>query len=266
MYGIIFIIIGALFAFMNGDDSGVIAILKIIGYGSLILGVLFVVAYAPWLIILVVVGVIIFAVCQSSTNNSANNNTQNNNTPSNSASAYHTQVIEDKNLTGFKAELQQNTKTPKQVEDEQFSKDREQIVQNARWCYDNIKKELLNKAKSGKYVINNGRRTVQIDHHEKYMFDNFIIAKHKNVYINKSLFKPDGEFADEITCDIQDRRKYNVFMSEINKLAKEDDIQIAPMIVYDKGNIERYTFPFTIQGFCLFPSSFKFILRCTVIY
>lgn len=140
------------------------------------------------------------------------------------------------------------------------------MIQNAKWCYDNIKKELLNKEKSGQYTTNNGKRIVQIDHHEKYMFVSFIVAKHKNIYINKSFFKPDGEFAHEVTCDLKDRRLYKVFMSEISKLAKEDDIQIIPMVIDEKGSIERCTFPFTVQGFCICPSSFKFILRCSVAY
>lgn len=89
---------------MNGDDSGVIVILKIIGYGLIILGILFVVAYAPWLIILIVVGVIMFAICQSSNNNSTSN-TQSNNTNSNDIVENQTFVINNSNLTGFKAEL-----------------------------------------------------------------------------------------------------------------------------------------------------------------
>ena len=106
-------IIGVLF---YGDSSLLIAILKFVGGAILVFGIMAIVAYCPWLL-LVVIAVALFVVWACSNNNSQGNNTNNSNSSLNNTNTQPIQKnIEEKpinnpNLIGFKAELQENTLT-----------------------------------------------------------------------------------------------------------------------------------------------------------
>ena len=86
-------IIGALFC---GDSSLLIAILKFVGGALLVLGIMAMVAYCPWLL-LVVIAVAIFVVWACSNNTSQGNNTNNSNTSLNNTNTQPVQKnIEEK--------------------------------------------------------------------------------------------------------------------------------------------------------------------------
>lgn len=69
---VILFLILAFIAFCNGDSSGFEAIGKIILYIGLFIGVGAIIVYAPWLILVVIVGVIIWAVASSKSHNGNN--------------------------------------------------------------------------------------------------------------------------------------------------------------------------------------------------
>lgn len=110
MIWIIILVICALFAALNGDSSGVIAIAKIIGIGTLILGIMWIFANCPWLIVIVVLGFLIFFICQPFKN--VNNSTIIDNYEGDKTQTEDNRIISNPNLTGFKAELQEKHKNP----------------------------------------------------------------------------------------------------------------------------------------------------------
>ena len=141
-----------------GDSSLLIAILKFVGGAILVFGIMAIVAYCPWLL-LVVIAVALFVVWACSNNNSQGNNTNNSNSSLNNTNTQPIQKnIEEKpinnpNLTGFKAELQENTLTPQQASDEQWEKDKRCIDYDVDRAYENIKSNLLRQARNGDYSV-----------------------------------------------------------------------------------------------------------------
>ena len=123
MVGIILFVVLALIASYNGDNSGIVAIVKIVGGIALFFVVVSIFAYAPWIFILLIIGIFAWATisdyksakCIKDINyqqiSSSDNNTLINN------------YIEH---TAFQKELQKNTKTPEEVKRNQIS---EQIKQ-----------------------------------------------------------------------------------------------------------------------------------------
>ena len=70
---IILILILAFIAFCNGDSSGFEMIGKVILYIALFLGIGWIIVEVPWLLILVIVGIVIWAVISSNNTNTTNN-------------------------------------------------------------------------------------------------------------------------------------------------------------------------------------------------
>lgn len=149
MAGIIIFLILAVGYALCGDTSGIEAIGKIILYGVLFLGLAWVIIEVPWLLVLIVVGVIIWAI--TSSNNQSNNHLNTNNIYNAQDKAYNYKdkisIKPIENPTSFQTELQQNTKTPQQVVDEEWLKEKESIINYANNDYSFIKQNLLNKAK-----------------------------------------------------------------------------------------------------------------------
>lgn len=82
---------------------------------------------------MVIVGVIIWAVASS--NNNSKNSSAHDNTSSENNVYYQQQeeknevyFVDNSNLTNFQRELRENTKIPKQVEDENWIKEKESII------------------------------------------------------------------------------------------------------------------------------------------
>ena len=124
MVWILFIIILAIGYALCGDTSGIKAISKCILYIALFLGIGWIIVEIPWLLILVVIGIIIWVIVSSNNTNTNTSNT--NNTYDNKNKPYENKdVIKPvENHTSFQSELQQNTKTPQQVKSEQQSKEK----------------------------------------------------------------------------------------------------------------------------------------------
>lgn len=109
------------------------------------------IVYAPWLILVVIIIAIIIAVA-SLKNQSSNN--YNNSITSNPHVEYKQQsdriessFVDNSNLSDFQRQLQENTKTPEQVQDENWLKEKEQITLIATNDFSAIKRALLDKAK-----------------------------------------------------------------------------------------------------------------------
>lgn len=76
MIGIFLFIILCFMAYLNGDSSGMLMIFKVIGIGALILGVLMLIAYAPWLLIFIIIAIIIlYYIYESSKQNTIHQQT-----------------------------------------------------------------------------------------------------------------------------------------------------------------------------------------------
>lgn len=271
MTAIIVLILLVIMGICKDDYSLVIAIGKFIGIGALILGVLWIIAYCPWLIILIIIGLIVFLICHSSNNNSSTNNTTYNNYSNNtnqSENTSYSKPIYNSELTGFKAELQENTKTPKQVEDENWLKEKEEIIKFANNDYSFIKKELLNKAKCGQYIISNGQRRITLDFVTSYLLG-CIERKYSS--------NPTGKIGtssyrknEKVYYNISKIKQYNLYLSTINELASIDqiDVKVAYLSKKDSVDIGNYvTLPYTYTN-NLLVSCYKIVvyLQCSIEY
>lgn len=88
-------IIGVLF---YGDSSLLIAILKFVGGAALVFGIMEIIAYCPWLLI-VVIAVALFVVWACSYNNLQGKNTNNGNESLNNTNTQPAQKILKKSLS-----------------------------------------------------------------------------------------------------------------------------------------------------------------------
>lgn len=262
MVGIILFVVLALIASYNGDNSGIIAIVKIVGGIALFFVVVSIFAYAPWIFILLIIGIFAWATisdyksakCIKDINyqqiSSSDNNTLINN------------YIEH---TAFQKELQKNTKTPEEVKSNQISEQIKQMQESAISDYRIIKKELLQQAESGKYTSSNGYKIITYDYKRRFEPE-FIGHRLETVYINKTLLNPQGECTNKLTMYISKQACYDAYISEIIKLSKEDGVDITPLMMNTKDRNETYCLPFTVQGFRVCNSNYKFILRANVKY
>lgn len=262
MTPIILLLILAIGYALCGDTSGIKAIGKFILYGALILGVMAIIVYAPWLIIIIIAVVIIWA-CVSSKGNSHPNNTGSYDNPIINTS--QNEIIHDDSLTGFKAELQENTKTPLQIQEEQNNKEVREAYTQAENDYAAIKRNILNQAKSGNYQATNGKRNIIYDF--DYMFTpSFIKSESKMVHINKTMFNQSGQLANEVSFSISNYTYYNSYIRKIKELAKQDDISVDPLVVKKNDSSVVHSLPFRTVGFAESDYHYKFILRCRIQY
>ena len=251
-------------AFLNGDSSGVKAIGKGILYIALFLGVCWIIAEIPWLLILVVVGIIIWAIV--SLNNTNTNASNTNNSYDNKDKYYENKnVIKPvENPTSFQSELQQNTKTPQQVKSEQQSKELEQAKQSANVDYETIKRELLQQAESGNYSTVNGRKCITFNH--KYRWKpSFIGEQSGHTYINKTIFNPSGQYASEISIYIADNTYYDAYISEIKRLLSKDGVSVQVGLLHKNTGI-LHSLPYHSVGFGESTYHYEFVLICSVQY
>lgn len=95
---LIFVFIAIIGVLFYGDSSLLIAILKFVGGAILIFGIMAMVAYCPWLL-LVVIAVALFVVWACSNNNSQGNNTNSGNSTLNNTNIQPVQKILKKILS-----------------------------------------------------------------------------------------------------------------------------------------------------------------------
>ena len=271
---VILILILAFIALCNGDASGFEAIGKIILYIGLFIGVGAIIAYAPWLILIVIIGVIIWAVASSNNNSKniyTNDNALNENHVYNQQQKENSEIvpIDNSNLTDFQRQLQENTKTPQQVEDENWLKEKEQISNTAKKDFSEIKRILLEKAQKGQYSTFNGYKSISIDYYCTYLMH----CIHREHYYN-----PTGKIGTssyrtnkKVIYSIDKMKQYNLYLDILKEFAITDNIDISPFfveidpIVYQQEN--KINLPYTYKHEWRTAShKIKTDLKCTIKY
>lgn len=249
----------------NGDSSGFEAIGKVILYIGLFIGVGAIIVYAPWLILVIIVGVVVWAVASSK---SQSGNNSNNSITSDFYVEYKQQsdrtessFVDDSNLSDFQRKLQENTKTPEQVEDENWIKEKEQITYEANKDYEYIKQRLLNRAKSGQYSTINGYKNISID----YYCDYLLRCVERRYY-----YRP----TEKACYNISKVKQYNFYLDVINKFASTDNISIISF--FAETNIIKnsenkislpYTYTYTYEyGQSVATHKIKAYLKCSIRY
>ncbi len=262
---IIFIaIIGALF---YGDSSLLVAILKFAGAAILIFGIMAIMAYCPWLLLVIIVlAIFVIKVCSDNNRSQSNDNKTVNNTTIETIKKINVEKpIDNPNLTGFKKELQENTLTPQQASDEQWESDKRCINYDVDKAYQDIKSNLLKQAHNGKYSILNGQRSLSY------------ICEYKNTY---SFFKrqdiknPTGkEFTrsynphEKVVYSISDVRKYNYLMKTLKEKAQQDGINIdAYFVLCEQHDKRRINLPYTDSENLCYIRNAKMYLDCSIQY
>lgn len=268
MSGIIIFLILAVGYALCGDTSGIEAIGKGILYIAVFIGVGCIIVCVPWLILVIIIGIIIWIIISSKENSThaTNNNSIN----------YHqqyeeikTSTIDYSNQSDFQLQLQESTKTPQQVEDENWLKEKEQITNEANKDYKYIKEQLINKAKSGQYSAVNEYKCISIDYYCSYLMD----CVHREHYYN-----PTGRIGtssyrtnQKVSYSINKEKQCNLYLSTIKELGLADNIRITPFwveidpVVYQKEN--RINLPYTYKHEWRTTShKIKAYLKCSVKY
>lgn len=207
-----------------------------------------IISYCPWLILIIIAGFVVYIICHLSNNNSSPNSTAYNNinnTPQTNNINY-SEPIYNSELAGFKAELQENTKTPQQVNNENWLKEKEQITKEANRDFKNIKQKLLDKAKTGQYSVTNGQRYILLAYNCPYLLN----------CVNRQYFRnPTGKLGtssykanERAYYHIDKIKQYDLYLFVIRELATQDSINIIPFftemdIVHNKEN--KITLPYT---------------------
>lgn len=270
---IILILILSFIALCNGDASGFEAIGKIVLYIGLFIGVGAIIAYAPWLILIVIVmSIAIIVLISSSSNNGSHSNPTNNN-----YTDYQQQeekieqpLVDNSKLTDFQRELQENTKTPKQVEDENWIKEKEKILAAAKYDLSAIKRAFLDKAKSGQYTVLNDKKCIYVE----YCCSSLLS------YIDRQYSRnPTGKMGtssyrsnEKVLYRVGKVKQYNLYLAIIKKLAAKSNISINPFftemdIVNNREN--RITIPYTFThkyGIGVSTHQIKAYLECSIKY
>lgn len=162
----------------------------------------------------------------------------------------------------FRDVLNQNTKTPTQIESENELKESERMKSLAKTTYEHIKEQILRKATSGEYSQTNKNRLIIIDY-SGYETAGFVTQTQISTFINKTIFKPHGEYATFQCYNIVNQNSYNLFISEIRKFAAIDEIKITPILTDPRNKKSMIIeIPCQMRGY----DSYIFGLRCSFVY
>lgn len=273
---IIFIIL-AFIAALNGDSSGIKVIAQIVIYMVLILGTLYL-AVQPG--VMPIIGIIVAAVFLviiinslinkkkpvDNTNINFNRKEQELNTESNVAVI--SEPIEQREYTGFKADLQKNTKTPDQILNEKWLKEQKEIIEQVNNDYSMIKQELIEKAKTGKYVVNNNQRCIYLNFYDLYLSEciNRNYSRNPTGRIGSSSYRSN----EKVVYTISKVKQYNFYLDMIKDYAIDDEIRIKPLIVA-RNDVKKIEYPISLPF--IYTNSFdinwikvKVYLNCTIEY
>lgn len=187
---VIFIILFALFACLNGDSSGVEAIAKIIGGVVLFIVVGSIIVFMidnPAIIIGIIVLAVLAAIVYSLTKENNSKSTRYYQEAKEDYNTYNRTYYEEKteSLSDFQKELQQNSKSQLQIKTEEYEKLKSSIETE----YSVIKIKINKMAENAQYTFENGKKTIVIDY-KSYILDSLISKRNQTVYLNKSLLKP----------------------------------------------------------------------------
>lgn len=272
MVPVILILILAFIALCNGDSSGFEAIGKVILYIGLFIGVGAIIVYAPWLILVVIVGVIIWAVTslKSHSSNSSPDNIANNHYVDykQQSDRIEAHSIDNSNLTDFQRQLQENTKTPKQVEDENWLKEKEHVIKNAQGDYKYIKDQLVEKAKNGDYINLDQQKQIIYNFECSFLLSciNRKYSSNPSGRIGTSSYKPN----EKVDYYINNSKQYYLYLNTIKELAQIDNISIKEIFISKKDSADNGTYvniPYTYTNTILVRfHQIKVILECLIRY
>lgn len=257
---IILILILAFIAFGNGDSSGFEMMGKVILYIALFLGIGWIIVEVPWLLILVVVGIVILAFTSS-------NNTNSNTTNTNITYEYQDKIYENEtvvkpitNPTSFQNELQQNSKTPEEVNYEAVILEKQEIIKQVQSDYKYIKSEIMNKAKSGQYTNCLTGKNIVVDVYSSQL------KKYISSRLNKDIIKQGGIGNQSVTYYISNNQMYNYYLSEIRKLADIAGIAICVIFKDNAKHLEFDSLPCNVSNSIVYPRDYSINLRCSINY
>lgn len=162
----------------------------------------------------------------------------------------------------FRDVLNQNTKTPSQIQSENELEESERIKSLAKTTYEHIKEQILKKATNGEYSQTNKNRLITIDY-SGYETAGFVTQSQISTFINKTFFNPRGEYATFQCYNIVNQNSYNLFISEIRKLADIDEIKITPILTDPRNKKSMIIeIPCQMRGY----DNYIFGLRCSIVY
>lgn len=171
--------------------------------------------------------------------------------------------------TAFQCQLQENTKTPQQVDNEEWAKERKQIITLVNVDYQNIKRQLLDKAQTGQYSTENGY---------KIIYTNYCCAYLMQCVYREHFYNPTGRRGtssfrtnQKVTYSINKMKQYNLYLSTIKELASTDNISITPFfveidpVIYQKEN--KINLPYTyVHEWRTTAHKIKAYLKCSIKY
>ena len=167
-------------------------------------------------------------------------------------------------VNSFREQLVNVTKSKEQV----ISEELELLKVQTENEYALIKQKLLEQARSGQYTLVGNHKEIVLDY-QSAMLENFITMTHKIITMNRTLSNPSGDWSNEITYEINEQEKYDLYIDTLGKLSMKDEVSIIPlMIKYDKHYVDKefYEIPCVIQGGKLTTNSYGPVLRCVVKY
>lgn len=261
---IIFIILFALFAFLNGDSSGIEAIAKIVGFLLLFIIVGSIAVFMmdnP----IVLIGVVAFIIIVVLIHNSIRSNGSNKHQVSKKNNIDYNKKRNEMAMptSDFQRELQKNTNSMEKAINNKWLKEQKEIIETVQWNYKDIKNKILEKAKNGEYSLLDNCKYINIMYESDYL-TRCIGLKSEMLY-EKQLFSTIGTTRRKFTAYLSNKRGYDFYLSEIKKIAQDDNINIDVILLKD-GIIENTNFPFS---FITTPSSYamlRFNLDCTIKY
>lgn len=167
-------------------------------------------------------------------------------------------------MGNFKDELNQNTKTLEEVENEKWLIESEKIIIQAESDFKYIKSQLLSKAKSGEYLTIGDKKHIYFNYESKYLSQ--CIEREDQSTHTRKLFGG-REFHGRVAYEIKDVKIYNLYLSTLKNMASEDDIVITPIFIekyMSKSN--SINLPYVYNGPYSIMHEVKIHLKCYVDY
>ena len=258
MWAVLLIIL-VLVAWMSGDPSGVEMIIKIIVVGGLILGALWLIAFVPWLVFIIVILGIVYAFINNKKSDYNNINNRSNYIDESAVSACNKDIN-----TKFKEELKQNTKTPDEVLYEVWLRESKETIKLAEINYNQIKLQLLSKAKAGEYLLIGDKRYIINDYKDDFI-SKCIKRDYHTIYTYKIL--GGKKYSGSVTYEIKDFKLYNLYLNTLSSLAFEDGIDIIPVFIEKcMSETKSINMPYVYEGPCSLTHEVKTFIKCSIEY
>ncbi|MCM1232628.1 MAG: hypothetical protein NC489_21085 [Ruminococcus flavefaciens] len=279
-YLILFLII-AFVALCKGDSSLMEGIIKFVLIGGVILGIMFIGAYVPWLLIIAVVGIILYFVFQNNSDTPSHHSQSTNNKddynfhidlPEPKTTVTTNNQIQNINSTpsDFQKELAQNTKTPQQVENDKWVTEMLNIERCAKKDYERIKDQLLRKAKSGEYTTTNENKYITIDYECEYIEKCIkrVASTNPTGKRGTNSYKENAK----VQYTLDKTKEYELYLTTIKEIANPDNVNVSSYFteILDTA-LKKYeiktTLPLTYtHDFWVHNHKVKAYLKCSIQY